>query len=88
MTPAAHLLITSFFKNNYYLYCALSKGSEKCFKKSLFPYTLCLPSISLNGNFVDIEKADGICSPTFAIDKLSRLFLYFFIISSVFSIKN
>ena len=38
----------------------------------------------LNGNIAGIEKPDGLCSPTFAVDKLSRLFLN----PSYFSIKH
>ena len=30
----------------------------------------------LNDDIVDIEKPDGIYSPTFAVDKFSRLFQY------------
>ena len=36
----------------------------------------------LNENFVDIERADGICLLTFVVDELSELFLH----SSIFSI--
>ena len=38
----------------------------------------------LNDNIVDIEKPDGICSLTFAVDKFSGLFLH----PSIFSIKH
>ena len=38
----------------------------------------------LNDNIVDIEKHDGICYPTFAMDELSRLFLR----PSTFPIKH
>ena len=38
----------------------------------------------LNDNIVDIEKSDGICSPTFVVDELSGLFLH----ASVFSMKH
>ena len=40
--------------------------------------------LSLNDNIVDIEKPDGICSPTSVVDDLSGLFLH----ASVFSIKH
>ena len=38
----------------------------------------------LNDDIVDIEKPDGICSPTFVVDEFSGLFLH----SSIFSIKH
>ena len=38
----------------------------------------------LNDDIVDIKKPDGICSPTFAVDEFSRLFLH----PSIFSIKH
>ena len=41
-------------------------------------------SMLLNDDIVDIEKLDGICSPTFVVDELSGLFLN----PSVFSIKH
>ena len=37
----------------------------------------------LNDDIVDIEKPDGICSPTFVVDEFSLLFFH----PSVFSIK-
>ena len=37
-----------------------------------------------NDYFVDIEKPDRICSPTFAIEECSGLFLH----TSIFSIKR
>ena len=37
----------------------------------------------LNNNIADIEKPDGICSPTSVVDKFSRLFLH----PSIFSNK-
>ena len=39
--------------------------------------------MSLNDNIVDIEKPDGICSPTFVVDNFSGSFLH----PSMFSIK-
>ena len=36
----------------------------------------------LNDDIVDIEKPDGICLPTFVVDKLSGLFLH----PSIFSL--
>ena len=38
----------------------------------------------LNYDIIDIEKSDGICSPTFVVDELSGLFLN----PSTFSIKH
>ena len=35
--------------------------------------------LSLNNDIVDIETADGICSPTFVVYNFSRLFLNPFI---------
>ena len=32
--------------------------------------------MSLNDDIVEIEKPDGICSPTFAVDEFSGLFLH------------
>ena len=37
---------------------------------------LCLFSLSVNDNIVDIEKADEICSHYFVLDKFSLLPLY------------
>ena len=39
---------------------------------------------ALNDDIVDIEKPDGICSPTFVVDEFSGLFLH----PSIFSIKH
>ena len=33
-------------------------------------------SVCLNGGIVDIEKPDGICSPTFLVDNFSVIFLH------------
>ena len=38
----------------------------------------------LNDDFVETEKPDGICSPTFLVDEFSVLFLH----PSIFSIKH
>ena len=38
----------------------------------------------LNDDIVDSEKSNGICSPTFAVNEFSGLFLY----PSFFSIKH
>ena len=37
----------------------------------------------LNADIVDTEKADEICSPTFFVDQLSRLFLHLSIFTSI-----
>ena len=42
------------------------------------------PGLGLNNNIVDIEKLDGICSPTFVVDDFSGLFLN----PSIFSTKD
>ena len=52
--------------------------------QSLPPNTLCLFSMLLNEDIVDIEKPDGICSLTFVGNELSGLFLH----PSIFSIKH
>ena len=39
--------------------------------ESLPLYTLCLFSMLLNDNVVDIEKPDGICSVTFVEDEFA-----------------
>ena len=44
--------------------------------QSLPLYKLCLISILLKEDIVDIEKPDGICSLTFVVDEFSGLFLY------------
>ena len=45
------------------------KQTRKRKKKHLF-------SMLVNEDIVDIEKPDGICSPTFAVDEFSGLFLH------------
>ena len=52
------------------------KDSQNFFMQSLPLCTSCLISISLNNSIVDIEKPDGIYSPTFAVDDFSALFLH------------
>ena len=44
--------------------------------QSLPLYALCLFSMSLNDDFVDIEKPDGIFSLTFVANSFSGLFLH------------
>ena len=38
-------------------------------------YMSCLSSMLLNNDIVDMEKPNGICSPSFAVDEFSGLFL-------------
>ena len=52
--------------------------------QSLPLYTSCLFPIFLNGDIVDIEKPDGICSTTLLVDEFSGLFVH----PSVISIKH
>ena len=52
--------------------------------QSLPLYTSFLISMLLNHDIIDIEKPDGICSPTFVVDEFSGLFLH----PSIFSIKH
>ena len=52
--------------------------------QSLPLYASCLISMLLNDDMLDIEKPNGICSPTFVVDELSGLFLH----PSIFSIKH
>ena len=55
------------------------------FKREPLPlHTSCLFSILLNGDIVDIEKPDAICSLIYVADELSGLLLH----SSIFSIKQ
>ena len=44
------------------------KDLQNFFKQSLRLYTSCLFFMLLNSGIVSIKKADGICSPTFAVD--------------------
>ena len=52
--------------------------------QSLPLYKLALFFMLLNDDIVDIEKPDGMFSPTFVVNQFSKLFLH----SSVFSIKH
>ena len=63
--------------------CSL-KDSQNFSMQSLPLYTSCFFCMILNDNVVDIEKPDGICSPTFVVDRFSALFSY----SSIFSTKH
>ena len=49
--------------------------SHNFFIQSLPPSTLCLFSIPLNDDIVDIEKSDGIFSPIVVADEFSGLLL-------------
>ena len=51
--------------------------------QSISQYTLCLFSMLLNDDIVDIENPDKICSDTFVVFEFSGLFLH----SSIFFIK-
>ena len=52
--------------------------------QSLLLYLSSLASMLLNDDVVDIEKLDGICSPSFVVDEFSVLFLH----QLIFSIKK
>ena len=54
------------------------------FIQSIPLYASCLFLMLLNNDIVNIEKPDGIYSPTFVVDEFSGLFLHI----SVFSIKH
>ena len=78
------------FVNNFILFflkliilipCSV-KHSQNFFIQSLTVYMSCLFSTLLNEDIAGIEKPDGICSFTFAVDEFSGLFLH----ASVFSI--
>ena len=59
------------------------KNSQNFFMQSISQYTLCLFSMFLNDDIVDIENPDKICSDTFVVCEFSGLFLH----SSIFFIK-
>ena len=61
----------------------LSLGFTKLFH-AIFTSRYLFCSVLLNDDVADIEKPNGICSPTFVVNELSRLFLH----ASVFSIKH
>ena len=62
-----------FLKTNILIVCCL-KDSQHFIMQSLPQYTSCLFSVSLNDDFVDIEKPYVILSFTFVIDDFSGLF--------------
>ena len=64
-----------FFVLNLIIFipCSLN-DSRNFFMQSIPQYTSCLLFMSLNDNIVDIEKSDGICSFTFAVDDFFIIF--------------
>ena len=68
------------FLKKYLLFVCLFAGSVKdsgnIFMQSFPLYTPHLFSMLSNGDIVDIENPDEIFSPTFAVDKYSRLLLH------------
>ena len=68
-------LIFSFSKLIIFIAYFL-KNSRNFFKHSLPLHISCLSFILLYEDIVDIEKLDGICSLTFAVDEFSGLFLH------------
>ena len=83
MIPAAILLIFFFLKLIVFIACSL-KDSQNIFIQPLPLYTSYLFFMFLNDDIVDIENSDGICLPTFDVDKFLGLFFY----PSIFSIKH
>ena len=84
MIPAALLLIIFFlFKITIFIACFL-QDSQDFFIKSLPLYTLCLFSMLLNDDILDIEKPFTIYLPTFVVDEFSGIFLH----PSIFLIKH
>ena len=68
------------FLKKYLLFVCLFAGSVKdsrnIFMQSFPLYTSRLFSMLLHDQIVDIENPDEICSPTFVVDKSSRLLLH------------
>ena len=62
--------------------CSL-KDSQNIFMQSLRLCTLCLFSMYLNGNIVDIEKPDGVYLLTFVVNEFLGLSLH----PSIFSMR-
>ena len=85
--PFSYDLCCSFIKNFIFIFfnvaCSL-KYSQNFFIQTLHLYTLCLFSMLLNDDVVEIEKPDEISFLTFVVNEFSRLFLH----QSIFSIKN
>ena len=53
----------------FFIACSL-KDSKNFFIQSLPMYASCLCSMFLNDDIIEIEKSDGICSPTFVVNEL------------------
>ena len=96
MITAALLLVTFiFFFLKLFIFIARSlKNSQNFFMQPFSLYTsyflyilriLWLFSMLLKENIVDIEKPDGICLHTFAVDEFSGLFLYPLFFSDIHS---
>ena len=51
------------------------KDSQKLSIQPLSLYASCLSYMHLSDDIVDIEKPDGICSPSLVVDEFSELFL-------------
>ena len=86
MIFAVRLLVTSYF---FFLILIIfvvysCQNSKNLFMQSLPLYTLCLFSILLHDDILDIEKPNTICSPTFDVDEFSGFLLY----PSNFSIRH
>ena len=67
-----------------FIACSL-KDSQIFFIQSLALYTSWLFSMLLSDDIVDIQKPDGISSPTFVVNEL---IIYLFLHPSIFSIKH
>ena len=79
------LMVTFFsFQNQLYFYCVLLKIPKNFFRQSFPWYKVCLFSIQLNAQVVDIEYPQGICSPIFVVEVLSEVFAH----PSICSIKD
>ena len=76
-------LMLFFLKLIISIVCSL-KDSQKFFMQSSLLHTSCLFSMLFNDDIVDIEKPEGICSPTFVRDEFSGKVLH----PSIFSIKH
>ena len=83
MVSPTLLLMTSFLKLIIFNACSI-KDSKKLFMQFLSLYTSRLFSMLLNDDIAGIETYEVICSPAFAENELSGLFLH----QSVFFIKH
>ena len=84
MISAVSFLITSFFKKLIFFIACSLKNSQNFLMQSLPLNTSYLFSMLLNDDIVEIEKLDGLCSPTFVADEFSGLFLH----PSIFFIQH